>query len=403
MQKRPGHIRQSRSEDYSSMQHLPPGVGSGVGTTPAFLTPDMEFRTGRSSGWGLGASHTNSQARSLSPAGRTSSPYVPEHQRSYTPDARFQPMGPPSARSLSPAGSLYGHHRRASSERGSATWNPQPPGLGIGMGGRGRPSPYPSPNASPRWPTSDLDGVDAMMGMGGGDMHLVSEMGLAGLGGGMMHGMGGMGMGGSGPQSAVCDASGSDYVSVAKPNVTTGRTANASHRRRKQEATFKCPVPGCGSTFTRSFNLKGHIRSHNEEKPFRCHWPGCGKGFARQHDCKRHEQLHTNYRPFQCDGCRKQFARMDALNRHLKSEGGVECARILEMKGKMPASSASPDNPSDGIGGGGGGGDGPPTLAGLGGDVKPNLDLGIGVSMLKPEPEPDLADGVLWGTAGVPL
>ncbi|KIY51821.1 hypothetical protein FISHEDRAFT_36477 [Fistulina hepatica ATCC 64428] len=104
--------------------------------------------------------------------------------------------------------------------------------------------------------------------------------------------------------------------SVAKQHVTTGRTANASHKRRKQEATFVCPVAGCGSTFTRSFNLKGHMRSHNEEKPFQCHWPGCGKGFARQHDCKRHEQLHTNYRPFSCDGCHRQFARMDALNRH---------------------------------------------------------------------------------------
>ena len=44
---------------------------------------------------------------------------------------------------------------------------------------------------------------------------------------------------------------------VSKPNVTTGRTANASRIRRKQEANFMCPVPGCGSTFTRSFNLKG--------------------------------------------------------------------------------------------------------------------------------------------------
>ena len=117
---------------------------------------------------------------------------------------------------------------------------------------------------------------------------------------------------------------------VPKVNVTTGRTANASHRRRKQDANFACTVPGCGSTFTRGFNLKGHLRSHFEEKPYKCHWPGCGKGFARQHDCKRHEQLHSNFRPFECEGCRKQFARMDALNRHLKSETGVECARIVE-------------------------------------------------------------------------
>ena len=60
----------------------------------------------------------------------------------------------------------------------------------------------------------------------------------------------------------------------------------------------------------------GHLRSHAEEKPYQCKWPGCGKGFARQHDCKRHENLHLNIRPYPCEGCKKNFARMDALNRH---------------------------------------------------------------------------------------
>ena len=36
-----------------------------------------------------------------------------------------------------------------------------------------------------------------------------------------------------------------------KWTLTTGRTANASHRRRKQDANFTCTVPGCGSTSTR--------------------------------------------------------------------------------------------------------------------------------------------------------
>ncbi|KZV64497.1 hypothetical protein PENSPDRAFT_588293 [Peniophora sp. CONT] len=103
---------------------------------------------------------------------------------------------------------------------------------------------------------------------------------------------------------------------VQKVNVTTSATAEASFRRRTNDAKFACPVPGCGSTFTRHFNLKGHMRSHNDEKPFTCKWPGCNKGFARQHDCKRHEQLHSNHRPFTCEGCHKPFARLDALNRH---------------------------------------------------------------------------------------
>ncbi|KAF8222070.1 hypothetical protein L208DRAFT_1324445 [Tricholoma matsutake] len=167
------------------------------------------------------------------------------------------------------------HYRRASSSTRSERGTSWDRGDSVPTN---RASPYPTPNASPRLKYHDLQREEFDFNNGQGQAPSIA--------------------------------------SVSKPNVTTGRTANASHKRRKQEATFVCPVQGCGSTFTRSFNLKGHIRSHNEEKPFQCHWPGCGKGFARQHDCKRHEQLHTNYRPFTCEGCNKQFARMDALNRH---------------------------------------------------------------------------------------
>ncbi|KAF7336937.1 Calcineurin responsive transcriptional factor [Mycena venus] len=148
-----------------------------------------------------------------------------------------------------------------------------------------RPSPYPSPNVSPSPHYTDLPPDD--------------------------------------PTSAP--------TVVSKQHVKTVRTSKASHNRRKQEATFMCPRPGL----------------HNEEKSFLCKWPGCGKGFARQHDCKRHEQLHTNYRPFPCEGCKKPFARMDALNRHLRSEGGAECRRTLEANGRMPDFSSGSNGSGD--------------------------------------------------------
>ena len=200
---------------------------------------------------------------------------------------------------------VRGHHRRASSgsrERGhmaGPAWGAQ------------RSSPYPaSPSSSPARHAAALPDI----GLGNGQSPLINSE-----------------MGGGYVDPYPHEPRGS--TPVARPNVTTSATADASMKRRINDAKFQCPVPGCGSTFTRHFNLKGmsftnplvhchssrisgHLRSHNDEKPFHCKWPGCGKGFARQHDCKRHEQLHSNHRPFICDGCRKPFARLDALNRH---------------------------------------------------------------------------------------
>ncbi|KAF9520304.1 hypothetical protein BS47DRAFT_1335906 [Hydnum rufescens UP504] len=117
-------------------------------------------------------------------------------------------------------------------------------------------------------------------------------------------------------------------LQVEKQHVTTSATQAASASRRRNDALFKCPVPGCGSTFTRRFNLRGHLRSHTEERPFVCDWVGCGKSFARKHDCNRHQSLHSDQAvQHTCGGCGKSFSRTDALNRHLRSEGGAACKR----------------------------------------------------------------------------
>ncbi|KAH9942746.1 hypothetical protein B0H21DRAFT_515332 [Amylocystis lapponica] len=224
-----------------------------------------------------------------------------------------------------------GHHRRASSGSGSRE---RPAGLGAGgwssAASSARASPYPSPSASPR------PGYNQLPGLPSSDTSLTGAMWRPGMQVEMGMGMPSQGQG-QGQENVP--------MTVSKVNVTTPSTADASQKRRKQPANFACPVPGCGSTFTRHFNLKGHLRSHAEEKPYGCKWPGCGKGFARQHDCKRHEQLHLNIRPYPCEGCKKNFARMDALNRHLRSEGGAECRKIQEEltpnPGEMPDMSLS--------------------------------------------------------------
>ncbi|KAI0630336.1 hypothetical protein C8Q77DRAFT_1042083, partial [Trametes polyzona] len=119
-------------------------------------------------------------------------------------------------------------------------------------------------------------------------------------------------------------------MQVEKQQVTTSATQAASASRRRNEANFVCPVPGCGSTFTRRFNLRGHLRSHTAERPFQCEWPGCNKGFARQHDCKRHQALHTTRSQSNvCQGCGKTFSRLDALN-VMRSDGGADCRQATE-------------------------------------------------------------------------
>jgi len=112
--------------------------------------------------------------------------------------------------------------------------------------------------------------------------------------------------------------------------------------------TFTCPH--CDRNFTRAFNLKVHLRTHEtSDKPFAC--PTCPSRFVRQGDLRRHEQLHANDRKYLCHGvledgeewgCKKSYKRADALARHhqtpaaqaycLKRPEAREAASLLTKK-----------------------------------------------------------------------
>jgi hypothetical protein len=99
---------------------------------------------------------------------------------------------------------------------------------------------------------------------------------------------------------------------------------NAAKRRparkhtTKEEANFQCMVKGCGKFFSRSYNFKSHMETHDErrEYPFPCQEPNCTKKFVRKTDLQRHHQsVHTKERNHKCDFCGRLFARKDTQRR----------------------------------------------------------------------------------------
>jgi hypothetical protein len=218
------------------------------GNASSFLSPDfaVSLRRARSDGGG-GPRLTHRQSRSedlrptmLGPHPGSAIPNFPpsRHIDFLAQQRGSQFLHPPDIPPF-----VRGHHRRASSgsrERGpmaGPTWGAQ------------RSSPYPaSPSSSPARHVAALPDT----GLGGGQTPLINNV-TGEMGGGYV-------------DAYPHEPRGS--TPVARPNVTTTATADASMKRRINDAKFQCPVSGCGSTFTRHFNLKGMSFADSQD---RCH------------------------------------------------------------------------------------------------------------------------------------
>lgn len=106
--------------------------------------------------------------------------------------------------------------------------------------------------------------------------------------------------------------------------------------RRGSIKFYICPVQDCRREFSRRFNLRTHIRTHNphRSRPWTCPHPGCDATFVRSHDLERHSVVHNVEKPFTCTGCGVTFTRRDALKRHIEKKGCERGLEALEMSSK---------------------------------------------------------------------
>ncbi|XP_075251287.1 uncharacterized protein LOC142343407 [Convolutriloba macropyga] len=84
----------------------------------------------------------------------------------------------------------------------------------------------------------------------------------------------------------------------------------------------KCST--CGKSFSRSWLLQCHLRSHSGEKPYGC--AHCGRSFGDRSNLRAHMHLHTTEKLHNCDFCGKNFALKSYLNKH------TETCRTQELK-----------------------------------------------------------------------
>jgi hypothetical protein len=107
------------------------------------------------------------------------------------------------------------------------------------------------------------------------------------------------------------------------PHRSADVRAHRAPRRltRPEEANFRCEVKGCNKLFSRSYNYKAHMETHDEKRqyPFPCTIADCTKKFVRKTDLQRHHQsVHLKERSHKCDYCSRLFARKDTLRRYVR-------------------------------------------------------------------------------------
>lgn len=103
-------------------------------------------------------------------------------------------------------------------------------------------------------------------------------------------------------------------------NNDNDKSSNQLNNVKKQNNSnpIKCPIDGCGKTFTSRSHYKYHMRVHQNVCDV------CKKGFYARHNLNRHMLLHTNERNHICPVCKKGFLSSFILKQHVNIHTGAK-------------------------------------------------------------------------------
>ena len=92
-------------------------------------------------------------------------------------------------------------------------------------------------------------------------------------------------------------------------------SALIAHNCTYSDLKNKCMV--CGRMFSRSWLLKGHMRTHTGERPYKCTHYSCDRAFADKSNLRSHMLIHTvKTKNFFCEKCGRAFAQKRYLHKH---------------------------------------------------------------------------------------